>query len=629
MKGSTQMAHRTLFLLFFLASLPLMAQISTQELPYSLKHNVSLPELEAVSLHFNEKMIDPEAQQQQYPMLAGVSIPLNEKFSQLAHPTLLPDGSILWHVKINVPGATALGLVLSDFHIAENEKLYIYDDTKQYYIGAFTHDNNAPHGYFSTHILPASNLIIEYHSQKKDNPSAPGFTIDEVIYLMDGSFLQHSTDGIKSSGACNVNVNCPEGDLWQKQKRGVARILLRQGTSWFNCTGSLVNNTYNDGTPYFLTSDHCGSNASSADLLVWQFYFNYEYPGCPNSGGAPMNMMQSGSSLVSRAPLNQGTDFKLLLLNNSIPSSWNPYFNGWSISSRDPLSGVGIHHPSGDAKKISTYTNPLNQGTFTGGMNNGFWRVVWEETLSGHGVTEGGSSGSPVFDQLGLIAGTLTGGGASCAYPTLPDFYGKFYRHWMANGDTPEKQLQPWLDPTDENPEHLFGFDPNAITNFVVVEIKPPLSGNVSGAGYYAESENVILVASASEGFRFINWVNQDGQILSVSKEYQFSMPETEVALFANFTDEVNVNPLNKLSESIKIYPNPAYDIIKVDFGEFKGTVRLTMTNITGQPVRQSVVTDTWVNPSISISLENVRAGIYFLTIESENSITTKKVIIK
>ena len=55
-------------------------------------------------------------------------------------------------------------------------------------------------------------------------------------------------------------------------------------------------------------------------------------------------------------------------------------------------SGVGIHHPDGSAKKISTYTSNLSSTTYNGGAFNAHWNVYWTSTTNGHGVTEGGSS---------------------------------------------------------------------------------------------------------------------------------------------------------------------------------------------------------------------------------------------
>ncbi len=53
-------------------------------------------------------------------------------------------------------------------------------------------------------------------------------------------------------------------------KKAVALIVVNN-SYW--CSGSLVNNTSNDGTPYFLTANHCYSNPSQ-----WAFMFNWISP---------------------------------------------------------------------------------------------------------------------------------------------------------------------------------------------------------------------------------------------------------------------------------------------------------------------------------------------------------------
>ena len=47
--------------------------------------------------------------------------------------------------------------------------------------------------------------------------------------------------------------------------------------------------------------------------------------------------------------------------------------------------------------KISTYTTTLGTGTWSGGISSGHWTVRWAATTNGWGVTEGGSSGSPLL----------------------------------------------------------------------------------------------------------------------------------------------------------------------------------------------------------------------------------------
>ncbi|MFW5707349.1 MAG: InlB B-repeat-containing protein [Bacteroidota bacterium] len=615
-------------LIFSMCISTLNAQISTLEVPYSLVHELDLRSIPSLAFPFTEKMIDHEAAGQTYPMYAGTSIPVDIRFADKASATVLEDGSTLWRLRIEARGAPLMGLVFRDFVIRGNDKLFIYDDSGQHHIGAFTRSNNHESGIFSTHILPVSALIIEYHATDPGAPRVPTFSIEEIVYILHPPMLLDDTTPNKSSGECNVNVNCPEGRVWQKQKRGVARILLRSGNSWFNCTGTLINNTSNDGTPYFLTSDHCGTNASDDDLQAWQFYFNYEHESCSSSGIAPQNQMLSGATVVAKGGLTDGTDFKLLQLNNTPPASYNPYYNGWTRSARDPEAGASIHHPSGDAKKISTYTIPLTSATFPNGMNSGFWRVVWEETESGHGVTEGGSSGSPLFNQYGLVTGTLTGGGASCSSPLLPDYYGKFYMHWQSNGETDDKRLSPWLDPENEDIESLFGYDPLLSTNFVIVEINPALSGMVMGAGYYAENENVELVAEANEGFTFTAWTNLDGQVISDQQQFEFLMPQSEIVLIANFSATTNnVDPGNE-SPIVEVYPNPAISQVSVTIHPPTEKTLIHVVNITGQTVMEPIAYTPGDHPGKKISLNGLTPGVYFLLIESDKIATTHKLII-
>ena len=59
--------------------------------------------------------------------------------------------------------------------------------------------------------------------------------------------------GLNDAGACNHDVLCPLGVGWEDQINSVAMIIVGGSGS---CTGVLVNNTSNDGTPYFLSANH-------------------------------------------------------------------------------------------------------------------------------------------------------------------------------------------------------------------------------------------------------------------------------------------------------------------------------------------------------------------------------------
>ncbi|MEI3342246.1 MAG: hypothetical protein V8R52_09040 [Coprobacter fastidiosus] len=218
-----------------------------------------------------------------------------------------------------------------------------------------------------------------------------------------------------------VDINCEEGEQWQDHKNGVVKMIIPIGTSSFLCTGSILNNTKEDLKPYLLTAFHCllssKEQASASDLSQAQFFFRYENTTCgSNTPTSPVSMI--GCTYIAGVPLENGVDGALLLLNGKIPDNLNAYYNGWDRRNIAPQSGVCIHHPQGDVKKISTYDQPAVSDTWksgsTQGLQDGHWNVIFKSTANGHGVTEGGSSGAPLFDQNKRITGFLTGGNANC-----------------------------------------------------------------------------------------------------------------------------------------------------------------------------------------------------------------------
>jgi len=136
----------------------------------------------------------------------------------------------------------------------------------------------------------------------------------------------------------------------------------------------------------------------------------------------------------------------LLKLKMPIPENYEVFYNGWDISGNVPQSGVSIHHPEGDYKKISTYDSPAKDAKWKSpegiGADNAHWNVIFSS-----GVTEGGSSGAPLFDQNKRIAGTLTGGNSSCSNKRGDNLYGKMSYHW---DEVDTAQMKTYLDPINK-----------------------------------------------------------------------------------------------------------------------------------------------------------------------------------
>jgi len=393
----------------------------------------------------------------------GISISVGLTPDNAGTWTDLPNGGRIWRLEITSKGAKAIGLYYDKFEIPKNGKLFIYSADHSHVIGAFTNKNNPKHINFATEALYGDDIIIEYNefttsnvAKKISHNTSFKLEISNIAYFYKGFVDYSNPEKVNESDNCEVNINCsPVGDDWQDEKRGVARILMKDGGSYFWCSGSLVNNTSQDCTPYFLTAFHCAATASASDHNQWVFYFNYEASGCSNPSSEPSSNSITGCSVKTTSDINGGSDLQLLELNSTPSESWNPYYNGWTRSTSASTSGVGIHHPAGDIKKISTYSTTLQTSSpnISGSQmqSNSAWKVTWSSNSNGWGVTEGGSSGSPLFNASGLIVGTLSGGSSYCDHQTDPDFYGKFDKHWV-NGN-----LATYLDPANTGATTLLG----------------------------------------------------------------------------------------------------------------------------------------------------------------------------
>ena len=349
------------------------------------------------------------------------------------------DGN-LWLMRIKSPDAYSINLQFNDFNLPEGSSFFIYNAEKTHVLGKFGAHNNHDSRLFATDLIQGDEIILEYFAPNHIKQQ-PDLILSTVTHAYINTFNEEFTKSFGSSGSCNMNVNCPLGLPWDDQKRSV--VMLVSGGNGF-CTGALINNVNNDGTPYVLTANHCGGSGFGN----WVFRFNWEAIGCNNPSSSPTFQSLNGST--SRAN-SAGSDFRLVEINSTVPASYNAYFAGWNNENSPASSSVGIHHPSGDIKKIAIDEDPLTSQTFSGAD---CWRVNnWEYNTT----TEQGSSGSPLFDQNGRIVGQLYGGQAACGN-TLPDFYGKLSTSW--NGSAASNRLRDWLDPSNTLTV-LNGYDPN------------------------------------------------------------------------------------------------------------------------------------------------------------------------
>ena len=107
-------------------------------------------------------------------------------------------------------------------------------------------------------------MVLTIHEPQGSTPSE--IYIDRILYNYRATG-NPNVQKINESDPCEVNVNCtPVGDPWQEEKRGVARIYIVDGAGAGWCSGTLINNTAQDCTPYFLTALHCGVTTSASQM---------------------------------------------------------------------------------------------------------------------------------------------------------------------------------------------------------------------------------------------------------------------------------------------------------------------------------------------------------------------------
>jgi V8-like Glu-specific endopeptidase len=380
--------------------------------------------------------------------------------------TEFDDGSKLWQFKYRTAGAIATSVYFNNYHIPVGGQLHLWSEDKSYFVGPYDHTENNEHGRHALSEVFGDIAVLEYYQ--------PAGVVGELALETRGfaHFYRYIEDlrdeWSRGSDDCEVDVNCPEGHGWEGPRDGAVRLRIVDGEFLGLCSGSMVNTTALDCRRYCLTAYHCTVGVSDDDLLLLQVRFNYDRSGC-GSGAAPGSHQRTGVFDLSNSNDgggNSGSDYHLIEVEDELLSSWPIFYAGWDAGGSGASFGKSIHHPSGDSKKISQFGSALISDNW-GFASNTHWRVIWQQTVSGHGVTEGGSSGSPIYGPSKRILGTLTGGSSccqgfedpnnGCIGQNSPDWYGKMSYHWDGNSNPSGGDLKEWLDPINSGATTVFG----------------------------------------------------------------------------------------------------------------------------------------------------------------------------
>jgi lysyl endopeptidase len=328
------------------------------------------------------------------------------------------DGGGISRIVVSSQDAKALRVGLDIAALPEGAELRFANAAGQVTYAASAAEIRAARRESATYWTPitmGAEQIIEVYVPPGQSASAVRISVDSASHL-----FASPSDGFKAakalgaSASCNVDVKC--------EQQTTAFVNAKNAVAWMNfqatvdgrlgnyiCTGTLLNDgDASSQIPYFYSANHCISTQTEASTLntIW----GYERPGCgASSGSAPTtNVVAGGADLLYQ---ETNRDALLLKLRNSPPVG--AYFSGWDANTiTEGTAFTAIHHPSGDAKKVS-------KGQFVGFTalsefgGQQFTTAAWTS-----GTTEGGSSGSAILtfaDNEYYVRGSLYGGFAACS----------------------------------------------------------------------------------------------------------------------------------------------------------------------------------------------------------------------
>ena len=395
----------------------------------------------------------------------------------------MPNGERIWRLAIKSTGALSMNVIFDEYNLVFGDQVYIYNEDRSDVIGPFNYLNNKEWNGLATLPVTGETIIVELRQVSPAATEQSSLSIGQVTHGYRDIFgyaKRVYEKGLGDSGACNNNVICPEGDAWRCQISSVGIIVVGGSGA---CSGTVLNNHDQDERPLFLTANHCGS-----DVTSWVFRFNWDSPTCTPTANGPTNQSVSGATLLAQ---DGGSDVSILELSSNIPAGYNVYYSGWDATGDFPTNQTGIHHPSGDVKKISFDNDAAIQGVMSGAL---CWQIqTWED-----GTTEPGSSGSGLWDQNQRIIGQLFGGQASCGN-NVNDFYGRLDISWDGGG-SPTTRVRDYLDPNGTGVKVLDGLGTGACAGVTFDYDASIASINGVDAAYCNESDITPTVTLKNNG---------------------------------------------------------------------------------------------------------------------------------
>ena len=154
----------------------------------------------------------------------------------------------------------------------------------------------------------------------------------------------------------------------------------------------------------------------------------------------------------------------------------------------------------------------------------------------------------------------------------------------------------------------------------------PEEGGTLTGAGIYNDGSTQIITATGNEGFKFINWIDENDNEISTDNTLEIVLI-SDTILIANFIDTVGIG--EEFISNFNATPNPTKDIITINMDILQaGNVDISLVDIVGCELMQIhnafEYTETFTK---TFSIETLPKGAYFLKIIHGENVRLKKIV--
>jgi uncharacterized protein (TIGR03437 family) len=340
----------------------------------------------------------------------------------------LSDGRRVWFLRLSVPGAVALRVRLEDFHDTAGA-VWVYSETGEAE-GPFTGRGPLGDGAFWSPTVNGSSLIVEYQEEQAGAGAfVPPFRVEALSQRWaEESAVAVAAPAEPRSAAlfCHVDATCFSQYAAQATATVQFNFEADDGGSYV-CSGSMINTRSSSFRPYMITAHHCLS--SDAEARSVEAFFQYGTTACDGTPLAKTRLPKVlGARFLEGASWGEG-DYAFVLLNGDPPAGTS--FLGWNTGGFElGDTAIGLHHPAGSFRRFSRGNRTADRAARIEGQTapaERFFSMQWST-----GLTEGGSSGSPLLNANNQIIGTLSFGPVPPPGRTLCDLnprtsgYGRF-----------------------------------------------------------------------------------------------------------------------------------------------------------------------------------------------------------